>query len=301
MNPSPLYKYVPIDGLKRILQGSMRFTQPRAFNDPFELLPEIVTPIDERARTLNISFDITAQRRQPPVGEMEDVPDQCCASDSTSRAIVKQLNSLIGILCLSRVKDSLLMWSHYASQYAGALVEFDGLHEFFDGQIDVEYRSQRPRRNISTYLSPHEPVPVSELCVKSDQWKYESEVRIIRRLSDCEMTGTDPRGFPVYIRKIPRDSIRSVTFGERTTVSDQREIYQCVRDTNISLSLAAIDHWGYEFRTEMIKINGPVSGGMLGITPRTAHIFSHLEGPFGDLARQLIKSHPMSEIVNNIV
>ena len=43
---TPLYKYVDIAGLKRILQGSMRFTQPSAFNDPFELLPEVVVPND---------------------------------------------------------------------------------------------------------------------------------------------------------------------------------------------------------------------------------------------------------------
>lgn len=41
---SALYKYVGIDGLRRILDGSIRFTQPSAFNDPFELLPEIIVP-----------------------------------------------------------------------------------------------------------------------------------------------------------------------------------------------------------------------------------------------------------------
>jgi hypothetical protein len=41
---APFHKYVDIAGLKRILQGSIRFTQPSAFNDPFELLPEVVVP-----------------------------------------------------------------------------------------------------------------------------------------------------------------------------------------------------------------------------------------------------------------
>jgi len=34
----PIYKYVDIAGLRRLLQGSIRFTQPSAFNDPFELM-----------------------------------------------------------------------------------------------------------------------------------------------------------------------------------------------------------------------------------------------------------------------
>jgi hypothetical protein len=33
-----LYKYVTIDILKKIINGSIRFTQPGAFNDPFEML-----------------------------------------------------------------------------------------------------------------------------------------------------------------------------------------------------------------------------------------------------------------------
>jgi hypothetical protein len=70
---SSLYKYVDIAGLRRILQGSIRFTQPSAFNDPFELLPEMVMPVDEPERRINVSFDTRAPRRRPPVGDVEDV------------------------------------------------------------------------------------------------------------------------------------------------------------------------------------------------------------------------------------
>jgi hypothetical protein len=38
---TPLYKYVSIEILEKILDGTIRFTQPSAFNDPFELLPEV--------------------------------------------------------------------------------------------------------------------------------------------------------------------------------------------------------------------------------------------------------------------
>ena len=168
---SPLYKYVDIAGLKRILQGSIRFTQPSAFNDPFELLPEVVVPNDAVERQLSISFDVDAQRRQPPPGELDAVPDGCQPSDAMSRDIIQQLNGLIGILCLSRVNDSLLMWSHYADQYAGAVVEFDGGHDFFRNQVDVEYRPRRPMRAVGAYVSSPEPIPVAELCAKSEKWK----------------------------------------------------------------------------------------------------------------------------------
>lgn len=296
-----LHKYVDIAGLKRILQGSIRFTQPSAFNDPFELLPEVVVPNDAAERQLSFSFDVRAQRRQPPPGALNDVPDGCQASDAMSRDIVQQLNNLIGILCLSRVNNSLLMWSHYADQYAGAVVEFDGSNEFFDGQIDVEYRPLRPMRDVGAYVSPPEPIPVAELCAKSEQWRYEQEVRVIRSLADCEKRGIGPRGFPIYTQHIPPDCIKSVTLGERTPVDEQRAIYDAVKDTRITLTLAAIDHRGYAFRRELIKMAVPVSEMNPWITPRTAHIFSQLNTPFGAIARHLIANHPMSKTVNKPV
>jgi hypothetical protein len=298
---APLFKYVDIAGLKRILEGSIRFTQPSAFNDPFELLPEVVVPNDTGEKQLSFSFDVRAQRRQPPPGALNEVPDGCQASDSMSRDIVQQFNTLIGILCLSRVSDSLLMWSHYANQYAGAVVEFDGSHEFFDGQIDVEYRPRRPMRDVGAYVSPPEPIPVAELCAKSEEWKYEQEVRVIRSLADCEEKGIGPRGFPVYTQHLPPECIKSVTLGERTPITEQRAIYDAVKDTRIILTLAAIDHRGYAFRRELIKMAVPASEMNPWITPRTAHIFSHLTTPFGEIARHLIANHPMSKTVNKPV
>jgi hypothetical protein len=298
---SSLYKYVDIAGLRRILQGSIRFTQPSAFNDPFELLPEMVMPVGEPERRINLSFDTRAPRRHPPVGDVEEVPPNWSASDATSRDIVQQLNSVIGIFCLSKRNDSLLMWAHYANDYAGAVVELDVSHEFFSGRVDVEYKPLRPRKHISSYVAAHEPIPVSELCAKSDQWEYEREVRIIRCLSECEKVGQDKRGFPVYVQKVPAESIKSVILGERTTVVEQREIYARVMDTDIGLLLAAIDHAGYAFRHERIKYNVPYSKTGPVMSPRTAHIFSELKSARGEFARWMVDNHPLSKIVNKPV
>ena len=45
----------------------------------------------------------------------------------------------------------------------------------------------------------------------------------------------------------------------------------------------------------------PVSEMSPWITPRTAHIFSHMKTPFGEVARHLIEHHPMSKTVNKPV
>lgn len=298
-----LYKFVNLEGLWRILGGSIRFTQPSAFNDPFELLPEFVTPFGERKGPaepdINVKIDIFAKRRRPPVGEVDNVPDGCHSFDPTSRDIVAMLNREIGFFCLSTNSDSLLMWSHYADQYTGAVVEFDANHSFFANPIEIEYRALRPKKHVSI-LYTDEPIPLSELCIKSIQWEYEKEVRIVRRLSDCESSGcADGRGFPIFTQNIPLDAIKSVILGERMSHEVMHKIYERLKDTKIGLDIAAVDMTGFGFRRETIK--HPLSQTGLCLTPRTANIFSALNTPLGNLARTLLQSHPMSNIVNKPV
>jgi hypothetical protein len=195
----------------------------------------------------------------------------------------------------------LLMWAHYADSYAGAVVEFDGSHEFFSDQIDVEYKPLRPRKHISAYAEAPEPMPVSELCIKSDQWEYEQEVRIVRLLSECERLGEDKRKFPIFVQRIPVACIKSVILGERTSVTEQREIYARIKDTDIGLLLAAVDHAGYSFRHDRIKFNAPYSKIGPMMSPRTAHIFSELPSARGEFARWIVDQHPLSKIVNKPV
>ncbi len=295
-----LYKYLTIDTLKKVISGSIRFTQPGAFNDPFELLPELHIPKSFIQQELKISFDVMSQRRSPPVGELNSnfQSDEC--SDITSRNIVTSLNESVGILCLSRNQDSLLMWSHYADEYSGAVIEFDDEHEFFQGKINVDYRARRPIKDISSYISADEAVPIAELCVKSDQWEYESEVRIARSLSDCKKVD-DTNRFPIYVMDIPQDCIKSIILGERTSIDHQKEIWNMIKETNISLSLSAIANWGYEFQPELIKINVPYPKANPMMSPRTAHIFKDYAGNLGEMARWLIENHKISDITNQSV
>jgi hypothetical protein len=64
-------------------------------------------------------------------------------------------------------------------------------------------------RDVSAYVSPPEPIPIAELYAKSEQWKYEREVRVIRSLADCEDRGPGPRGFTVYTQQLPQAGIKS--------------------------------------------------------------------------------------------
>ena len=290
-----LYKYVNFKDLKRILAGSIRFSQPGAFNDPFEMVPELYVPEGWGREEINIQFSLTAPRREPIVGLLDDdfVSEYC--SDLNSRGIVTELNETVGVLCLTRNRSSLLMWSHYGDSYSGAVVAFDETHDFLTGQIEMNYRERRPKIHIARYADSDEPVPIAELCVKSKEWEYENEVRVVRSLADCKWVDT-AHGFPVYVMDLPAECIESVVLGERMPVSHQREIWELVKDMEgVSLYLDAVSNWGYEFRTEPIAL----AGLKAIVSPRTAHIFAHQVGTDGDIARWLLENHPLSEMAND--
>ncbi|MGF6646527.1 DUF2971 domain-containing protein [Paraburkholderia sp. GAS82] len=298
MEKNLLYKYVNVSTLKRILGGSIRLTQPGAFNDPFELLPEIIVRTDQTEEQISFSFDILSPRREAPLDAVVQVPDGHVASDFTSRNILDQLNQQVGILCLSKSPNSILMWSHYADQYQGAVIAFDADHDFFTGQIPVEYVEERPKKHIDSYKAA--PVPLSELCAKSVEWQYEQEIRIIRALHDCNKTEIlDARGFPVFAAEVPQEAIHFVSMGERTPVPQQKEIFQLLHKTKIGLTLSAVDNAGYGFRQEIILYAGDFRNPT--ISPRTAHIFVGTNSPFAEMAQWMIENHPTSKFVNKTV
>lgn len=291
-----LYKYVTFDTLEHILDGSIRFTQPSAFNDPFELLPEVSFLDNLSEQNLNMQFDIISPARKPMPYELpEDFKSNTC-HDEIARIVRADLDNSIGILCLSKTPNSLLMWSHYAQEYTGAMIELDADHEFFEGQIEIDYRECRPIKELA-FFSEQEVVPISELCIKPQEWKYEQEVRIIRRLDECAPIDSDSK-YPIYVKSIPASCIKSVTLGERTSVENQRKIYKKVKNTNIGLWLSAIANWGFTFRPEIIKLDKPVSEFSPAISPRTAHIFLDEPGDLGEIARWHIENHKLAEFVN---
>jgi hypothetical protein len=87
-----LYKYVSIIGLRRILEGSIRFTQPSAFNDPFELLPEIIAPIEVRNGRFHYPFTFARNAAAHPQRRArrflrDSVPAMRCLATSCNSSI----------------------------------------------------------------------------------------------------------------------------------------------------------------------------------------------------------------------
>ena len=237
-----LFKYVSIKRLKDILiDHKIRFTQSGSFNDPFELLPLLLASKGAvHQGHINYKFSLNARRR----GRSVDTKGaENCGSDYYSRKLRESLDREIGFLSLSRTWKTLPMWAYYAENYAGAVIEFDGNHKFFEWAFDVHYSYDRPIHDLALYLS--KPIPIAEMCNKSTEWEHEREVRVPRCLSDCEKLSISCSGVSIYVSEVPRDCIKRVIVGERAKQDVVKEIFNIIENTDIVGHRAVINHFDY--------------------------------------------------------
>ena len=235
-----LYKFISEpEHVKFLLQGSVKFTPISELNDPSELSPVIVRDNVQKSLTRlrregynDQEFsDLQKQghllERLAPEYLKTSVPSS--PKEATERICLSQydniprlehmmydnaqkISSRIGIFCLSKRRDSLLMWAHYANNAKGLAVGFQDLDKIFPGDntgvlrqpIAVSYEEDgvditfEPRSHKSLFFC------------KFPDWKYEQEVRIILPLDECCQDNLNEK---IYTYNIPSIHIVRVVLG----------------------------------------------------------------------------------------
>lgn len=189
------YKYLPdMVGIEGVVgKGTIKFTNPKDFNDPFDCFPaskfgdysgmKVKNPLmyestiggiaNPTKRILAQQRMLGAMRHKVSSGEMLDI--------------------IIGgasVLALSKIPDSILMWSHYAGFHTGAVVEFkipidsdlgDLDNVYYDLiAIDVVYSKRRPILEYNTSATDPGTILNTLFMTKSDVWSYEEESRVLK-------------------------------------------------------------------------------------------------------------------------
>lgn len=163
-----LYKYTTSKVAIEILSNQkIRFTQPIAFNDPFDAYPFVVKLYTlEEQRILaekifsnkKIIDDILLTNAYKTYPQLKISKEELLESlysyieksyGSITNFILEGTNNeeelkkivnlfitnlitLTGILSLTKDPENLLMWAHYADCHRGIVIEFDGSHPFFN-------------------------------------------------------------------------------------------------------------------------------------------------------------------------
>jgi len=132
------------------------------------------------------------------------------------------LDKNYGILSLTKTKDNLVMWAHYASDHSGFLIEFnDFLWTPPDNLIrhsirfeEVKYSRERPYFDslVNQLQSENllENFYYESLITKSIHWKYENEIRLINNLQNA----TEVLDGIFYLFSFDPKSISSIYLGQ---------------------------------------------------------------------------------------
>lgn len=246
-SPKRIFKYLAPERIGVLSDRLIRYTPLGAFNDPFEGRPEIRGFVsDEQAVAQFISAvpdELIAVYRSIPAEVKRNVSVQQwvqiatpfmeqhheeflarlrAASAQVLPTLPSKLDDVMGVLSLCEVPDSLLMWAHYGVSHTGFVLEFDPTHPHFNARRSesdefgylrqVGYRDSRPSANLVDLDG------TEMFLVKSKEWVYEHEWRVLRPLKDATKT-IDVNGERVHLFELPQAAMKAVIFGARTSLS----------------------------------------------------------------------------------
>ena len=191
-----IYKYLLFDerSLQIITEGTIKFTSPSNFNDPFDCAPDFEK--SNIAEYLNTYPDSLKKMEESlKLSSAQLIKEKPAMIRRLEMAIEKgvfgqyAVSDKVGICSLTRDPLNLLMWAHYA-QHHHLLVEFDipvrvetykgkpttdQLLEWLVPQR-VEYHSSKPVANL---LDDKDTMTTKQFLIKGEDWSYEQEERVI--------------------------------------------------------------------------------------------------------------------------
>lgn len=207
-----LYKYGHINEHSEALFSTAQVwcSAPSKLNDPFECRPwftfdgtkeEIVESLVGILRKNNPSITPDTATAEAAAIYLQGRHRDPKTWDALRLDVVQMLGNEIGLYCLSRIPDSILMWSHYGNGHHGYCIEFEATDhtELFGEAQPVLYSDSYP---IVDFFKTSKAQQVDLIFLtKYTSWAYEQEWRIV----DFQK-GPGPREYPPEL-------LRSVTFG----------------------------------------------------------------------------------------
>jgi len=232
-----LYKYGQLNEYSKALFSTPQIwlSPPEQLNDPFECRPWFTFEGDE-----NQIVELLARvlRKHNPLMTKETATAEAVAIFLEGRHrdprtwqalrtdVIRMLGGQIGLYCLSRVPDSILMWSHYGHEHQGYCLEFEATdHTVVLGVAQpVVYSDDYPM--VDFFNTPREKQVDLIFLTKYTGWAYEQEWRII-----------DFQSGP-GIHEYPSELLLRVIFGLRMSDSDKALIREWVGRRGHSVQFA---------------------------------------------------------------
>lgn len=205
--------------------GRLWSSKPDGFNDPFDCDLEVTKGITEEdvMHTVRAMHGRQREKWPPRIAKFVDsifdednkfvVAERARIGEEIQAIVDDNKNS--GVVCLSEVNDSILMWSHYALRHTGICIEFHRTPHSPLGDPEicspVQYSSKYPVVDMGKMLLNRDGQTLDLMMrYKADCWAYEKEWRVITDKGDkqCNFVGV----------------ISKVIFGLRTSDAFRKSI-----------------------------------------------------------------------------
>ena len=232
--PKSLFRYRTLTAysLGELINETMWFSKPSAFNDPFDC----ALTIDQEKFNKSLAHAISIGQRRglipanlPP--EKHKPTDEDKAMFLKMRDRLLDVTKDIGLCCFTENARSILMWSHYANHHRGFCIEYS-LKEgtLLEQEVSiVKYKQDMASLTLSD-LGPDKARDTVEILwrTKAACWKYEKEWRALA-----------PEGNKSYPT---RSTVLSIIFGQRMPLNDRLLVKQAVRNNPQIKLMQAIQH-----------------------------------------------------------
>lgn len=268
-NPKILYKYMGGGTLEKILSNnSLKISKPSEFNDPFDSSFPGYSNKTKIIGELEKMFSFYLKNTGIAPGDLKAYLRSTNQNKNFNEVMFQSIEDLrVGwdkyidyyrILCLSKNKDNILMWSHYAQYHQGAVIGFDFKEEIFHPEIDrVKYDSKNNLIDnlvkqgmslMANYIQNHPSDPETALnelevlmskedfskkvvlyaiknlspsfFIKKYIWNYEEEYRVVR-FSD-EVDGG--------LLTFSPNAIKEIIFGINMSNAEKESVIQLISE-----------------------------------------------------------------------
>lgn len=258
--------------LDLIQRGELYFASPGELNDPFEAAPHVRVPEgspDERFAELSrLLREVYAQRLH--WSEAQIAARECQLREEIAFGIYEvnrkaledrwrsDLRSDYFMSCFSAVRDSILMWSYYASGHTGVCLHFDAAHVPFASAQRVHYSSEYPAIEFPAGVLQAEKVFEVLLLTKSEVWKHEREYRILNapsgRAGAKRMLDDVLRWKSERVALLDSRHLEAVTIGAAMGGEEIESIARACHDRPLKVALYRARTHASKFKLEFERI-----------------------------------------------
>ena len=255
--PSFFKYYTAESATKTLLETRLKWSSPKLFNDPFDnqVNLQFEEPTESTAREISDEFlriissdelirdgqfgartddvrmlqqifsknqrDFSNEEKEYIRQGFREGMGNLISKESMYNQEIQEILSDRCMFCVSETHDNILMWSHYADDHKGAVIEFHAQLE------DSAFILAQPVRYVSTMpVYTHEMMKerrADELfdmitLTKSKIWEYEKEWRIVATMRD--------KSKDYELLRFPPEEIAAVYLGCRITDEYKKEIIE---------------------------------------------------------------------------